>query len=723
MVGRHSQLLNSRRRLSVTELRTQPRTLPRTLAWSRATVAPPWVVVVLAGALALSTTLLVPSRAAAITKEEVITLSKLGIAEPEIIKAIEKDRTVFDLKIQDILALKKAGVKEDVIKFMLSTPEKYGATAGTPEQPVAGTPAVEPDAPAKSEEELRAEAERMRLEAEKRRRELEAAQESQRKAFADAQLVRAMELAEDRDFAAAIQQFQQFLDKGGFGPGTDEYYRARFGIAYALSKANLLQSAAKLLVDILLEGPDKQFFQTAFYELRRLRQEIIYSPPDLEELTRFYVGRFSQSFQDEYNYFLGEFFYDYNNFERALNYLDQVSNTSPDYPKALYLKGLVMVRNNLFKSAVETFQDAILVAERMGGNPQVEDDAWLALARIAYESGNYDGAIYYYRKLRKDSPKLATAFYESAWTYFVKGDYSRAIGTFQVLHSPFFDHFFFPELWILEATVYLNMCHYDYARDALAVWQKRVSVLTVPLKQFLEQQRTPKDHYQSFLKAVEDRRGTLLPAELTYPVLSNVEFYNLYRTIRQVEDELQKLERSQAALGPFGQDLREQLNQIRQSRLNEVGIKIQQILKGVDAELEEYGIKLKEIEVDLIDVATTSLSKEQEEILARKEREGVLRQIESFVRRGGSEAEIKAFIDKQRLLQDLKPDEIEALRAKKSVPEPIIEYLFQLTEEEETEGGAIAIVGADALEWPYEGEYWSDEVGGFRSFLREECGQ
>ena len=670
--------------------------------------------------------LLFPVTARAITKEEIVTLSKLGISEEEIIKAIEKDRTVFDLKIQDILGLKKAGVKEGVIKFMLSTPERYGSAAeggGTPEKPVAGEPKATPGEPAKSEEELRAEAERMRLEAEKRRREMETARESQRKAFADAQLVRAMELAEDGDFAAAIQQFQEFLDKGGFGPGTDEYYRARFGIAYALSKADLLQSAAKLLVDVLLEGPDKQFFQTAFYELRRLRKQIIYSPPDLEELTRFYVGRYSQSFQDEYNYFLGEFFYDYNNFERALNYLDQVSESASDYPKALYLKGLVMVRNNLFKSAVETFQDAILASEKIDGDAQVQDDAWLALARIAYESANYDGAIYYYRKLRKDSPKLATAFYESAWTYFVKGDYSRALGTFQVLHSPFFDQFFFPELWILEATVYLNMCHYDYAREALAAWQKQIAVLAVPLKEFLEKQRTPTDHYKSFLKAVNERKADILPADLTYPVLSNVEFYNLYRTIRQIDGELGKLERNRAALGVFGQDLTEQLSQIRQSRLNEIGIKIQQILKGVDAELEEYGIKLKEIEVDLIDVATTSLSKEQAGIMARKEREGILRRLEALARRGGTEDEMKSFIDKQRALQDLRPDEIEVLRADQKVPEPIIDYLFQMTEEEEEVGGAIAIVGADSLEWPYEGEYWSDEVGGFRSFLREECGK
>lgn len=671
-------------------------------------------------------TLLAAATAGAITKEEVITLSKLGIADAEVIKAIDKDRTVFDLKIQDILALKKAGVKEEVIKYMLSTPERFGKGAGAPEQPVAGQPKAVPGpaAPVKTDAERKADEERMRLEAEKLKREMESAREAQKKAFADSQLQRAMELADDGNFAAAIQQFQDFLQKGGYGPESEENYRARYGIAYALAKADLLQSAAKLIVDVLLAGPDRPFFQPAFYELRRLRKEINYSPPDLEELTSFYVGRYSKSFQDEYNYFLGEFFYDYNNFERALKYLDEVSEEASDYPKSLYLKGLVMVRNNMFKSAVETFQLAILASERMGSpDPQVEDDAYLALARIAYESGNYDGAIYYYRKMRRDSPKLAAAFYESAWTYFAKGDYSRALGTFQVLHSPYFDHFFYPELWILEATVYLNMCHYDYAKEAIAAFKDRVATLALPLKQFMEQQRTPVDYYKGFVRAVNERKSDILPAQLTYPVLANVEFYNLYRTIQQVDDEVRRLEGARASLGSFGTDLLEKLNQIRQSRLNEVGIKIQQLLKGVDAELEEYSIKVKEIEVDLIDVETTTLTKEQAEIMARQERTGILGRLEALARRGGTEADMKQFIDTQDVLRGLKPDEIEALRTKKAVPESIIAYLFELTREEEEEGGSIAIVGADSLEWPFEGEYWSDEIGGFRSFLREVCGK
>ena len=36
-------------------------------------------------------------------------------------------------------------------------------------------------------------------------------------------------------------------------------------------------------------------------------------------------------------------------------------------------------------------------------------------------------------------------------------------------------------------------------------------------------------------------------------------------------------------------------------------------------------------------------------------------------------------------------------------------------------GGATAIVGSDSWEWPFEGDYWSDEIGYYRAFIRDQC--
>ena len=79
------------------------------------------------------------TQAAAITTDEVITLTKLGIPPAEIIKAIDKDKTVFTLSVGDILNLKKAGVAEPVIKHMLSTKERYGGGSTSSDTTSSGT--------------------------------------------------------------------------------------------------------------------------------------------------------------------------------------------------------------------------------------------------------------------------------------------------------------------------------------------------------------------------------------------------------------------------------------------------------------------------------------------------------------------------------------------------------------------------------------------------------
>jgi len=454
-------------------------------------------------ALSASSVLLTALPAQAISVQEIITLARIGVSGDEMIKAIDRDRTVFNLTVNEILELKKAGITEEVLKYMLKTPQTYGgASAVKPQNEPPPVQEMTPEEKAALEAKQREEAQRLAGEAAK-------AEESQRRAFADGILKKGMDLARRENCVGAIQTFLDFITQGGYQRGSDEYYTAWYGIAHALNQCELFQSSANYLVDVLLEGPEKPFFQQAFWELRALRKQINYSPPDLEKLTEFSVTNFSRRFQDEFNYFLGEFFYDYNNFTKALDFFAAVSTDAPEYPRALYLTGLVQTQNNLYKSAVENFQRAINATEILDDvDPEVRTLSYLALARIAYEAENFDAAVYYYRKVPTDSPKLATAFYESAWTFLLKGDYERALGTFQALHSPYFQHYFYPELWILEATIYVNLCYVERAEQAIKQFDERVSALSIPLKKMVRAFRaSPVSHICAREEPdVEDRK-------------------------------------------------------------------------------------------------------------------------------------------------------------------------------------------------------------------------
>lgn len=621
-------------------------------------------------AVAFVVTSALGSQAGAITKEEVMTLVKLNIPESDIIKAIDKDRTVFTLQIQDILELKKGGVPDAVIQYMMKTPQLFGAAApataaapGTAQPAPAAAPAqVAPRE--KTPEELAAEAAARAEEERRRAEEARKAEEARRNAYARGVLRDGLALADAGKWVEAVEVFQRFVQEGNYPPGSIEAYNAKYGMAAALANAKLYQSAAKLLVDVLLEGPDKPFFKEAFLALRELRAEIIYNPPDLERLPDFATVGFSQDFQDQYNYVLGEYFFDFNNYQKALKHLDQVSDGSKDGAKARYLTALIQVRYKMYKSAVESLQRSIIVAEQTGGEAALRDLGYMALARIAYEAGNYDASIFYYKKVPRDSPRAGVVFYEMAWAYMMKGDYSRALGSFHALHSPYFGETFFPELWILEARAYGDLCYPDRAKKALEMFDRTVSYWQEPLRRFINAQKTPDDFFNNFVASVNGAQvQAKLPENLTYPVLSNVEFFNLYRTIRQIEREDAEIRAAQDRLGGFAKEMMVKLGVLKKDGIVRGGIKVQQILTGLDAEITESQVQQTEIEVDINMMAINQMTEETRRLVGES-------------------------------------DESEAPKAR---------------------GGKVAIVGSDTEVWPFEGEYWQDEISFYRSLLTTQC--
>jgi TolA-binding protein len=671
---------------------------------------------VLLGVLAL------PSVAFAISKSEVITLAKLGIGEDEIIQAIDKDRTIFNLNINEILELKNAGVPEKVIRHMLATPQMYGAVQA-PAVPVvaAPMPGVQQAVVEKTPKEIRAEAERAKAEALRLKQEQERAMDAQKQAYAKGQLKTGMDLAEKGEYVEAIRLFQNFIQKNNYGPTTDEYYNARYGMALALVKAGLYESAASMLLEIVLQGPDKTFFQAAFHNLVEMRKRVAYSPPDLEQLTQFFVGNFSRGFQDKYNYFLGEFFYEGSNYSMALKYFGEVSTDSQLHAKARYLTGLVQVANQMYKSAVQSFQEAVESQNRNKSEARVADMAYLALARIAYETGNYDGAILYYRKIPKNSPRLPDAFYEMGWTYFMKGDYSRAVGTFHALHSPFFDHYFYPELWILESTIYMNMCQYDRARLTLEMFKRHVSTKAIPLDQFIRNMRTQAEYYMAFVRIGNGQGGAYnLPMELMYPVMANADIYRLYKTIAQVEKELKALTGVRGKLGSWGEETISMLENQKISRINEIGIKIQMAFRNIQKDLRDYQVKVTEIELDLNQVEMEKIEQSTKELLAEQQLTDAVNGLVRMKEGGRGEADLIKFVGSDPIFRLFKDKHFNALR-KAQIPARVVEAIEDVVAGEENVGGSTTIVGSDSLEWPFEGDYWEDEIWGYRSFVKEEC--
>ena len=616
--------------------------------------------------------LAVPAAASALELADVVMLSvKFKLPDDAIITKIKKDGSVFKLTPDQVIDLKKQGLSDMLLNFMLKT----GGSAYTP-PPLGAVKKVEAaDAPKKelTEAEQQAEDARMKEEAMHLVEAQRLREEAQRRAFANKVLKRGQALAAKGTWVPAVKVFSDFVKNGVHGvpypPDSDEAYNANYGIANALARAGLQQSAANKLLEVVRAGPEKIWFEKAFNQLRDLRRRINYRPPELEDLTKFSVATKSKAFQNSFHYFVGEFLHDFGLSPEAIPYLEKITDAAaPDYPRAQYLLGLIAFQDDAMdvptkvKRASLAFQQSIVSGEQQR-NQGLVDLAYLALARLAYEYRQYDAAIYYYKKISRNSAKLPRAFYESGWTYFLKNDISRALGTFHALHSPYFRHHFYPELWILEATIYVNTCNADFADMAIKRFEEDVLVLGPPLRDFLQRHRRPEDYYTGILTSVNTPRLATLPRKLISPILQNVEFYNLYKTVKQIETEEAKIKANLTSLKEFGQETLGKLGQLKSERVAEAGVVVQRTLRAVQKDINEYQDRLTELRIDL-----------QEQRL--------------------NAIEI----------------EISNIETKSADQAKNVET-----------GSNIAIAGSDSMVWPFEGEFWKDEIGAYRSFVRSKC--
>ena len=72
--------------------------------------------------------LFAPSKARAVTIDDIVALSKAGVAESVLIAVIDADQTIFTLTPQQIIELKRAGVADSVVtKMVLSARDIDGS--------------------------------------------------------------------------------------------------------------------------------------------------------------------------------------------------------------------------------------------------------------------------------------------------------------------------------------------------------------------------------------------------------------------------------------------------------------------------------------------------------------------------------------------------------------------------------------------------------------------
>jgi hypothetical protein len=466
---------------------------------------------------------------------------------------------------------------------------------------------------------------------------------------------------------------------------------AQYYLAIALYRLKLYQSSYALF-SLVAATPEHAKFNETLLWLAKLATQLP-EPADIIEQVGRYSDKEIATFDNEQqrelfyqlNYLLGRYKYRNRQFEDAIRLFNKVQDTSEYYVHAQFFAGTSYVQLRKSVPAVKAFQRAAAAVE--AGTQGIEDEArvrdlaYLSMARTYYsasikldpetnapsvDSQKLSAAVKYWNQIDTSSEYWLDALFEESWAYFMAGQYPKALGNIHTLQSPYFPGAFYPESEILKAVIYFSNCNYEAATTVVARFNKRYVPIQDELKKVLarfkgEQQAEP---FFKFLISVRKGTADLAPSikGIVEGSLSDRQLLRNIEYVRVLDEEQARFQQGSASFksSSLGSQVQEALKIARDLAVQNAGDLAR---ARYERNLEELDEHLRNGEKILIDITSAQRNELDTAIAANQV----------------SKAESKIF-------GIVKPDE---------------EHML----------------------WPFDGEYWRDELGFYRQVVESACGR
>jgi len=333
------------------------------------------------------------------------------------------------------------------------------------------------------------------------------------------------------------------------------------------------------------------------------------------------------------------------------------------FARAKFLDGLVLYAQGDDVGATEAFKDVVRLTNPKkvsAADAELRELAFLQLARIHYQNRQNRYAIFYYGKMPWGGERWLEGLWEASWAHYRIGDYEKTLGNLITLQSPYFRDEYYPESYVLKAIVYYENCRYPEARQVLEQFSSTYEPVYGELVKITASQRTAEGYYE-LVRDAEQQPGGGVTRKILKVAFSD-------QTVRRLAESVGEMEREMDV------GIGERRPEFRQAAL---GKELVTKLKAGRAELiEEAGARTRaklEYERDQLRQLLAQALRIQIEV-SRKEREA----LEGSLAKG-SQVEV---------VRDLK-------------------YSHAVSDEH--------------LYWPYEGEFWRDELGTYSYTLTKGC--
>ena len=333
---------------------------------------------------------------------------------------------------------------------------------------------------------------------------------------------------ESKNYEQAAMGFQR-VAAGKSKDGRGNRQKAQFMLGQTLYQMGYYQSALTVFDEISQQGPAHLFFGDTLEWLGKLASKLPESSGIIETVGRYGIGALEEFKEKDaalYNqllYLMGRHLYAQANFRQAIDLFQEVDPSSAQYTYAKFFEGIAFIRMRQARPAIASFRSILDVVDS-GDAKGVDEDrmtnlAWISLARVYYTAANQgediDGtllgqSVESWNKVAQASEYWLDALFESSWAFFLADEYSRSLGNVHTLFSPYFENSFYPEALVLKAVTFFVNCQVDNADATVAQFHDRYDPVKAELDAVLAKHQDNADFFE-FLKQVQAGQTELSP--------------------------------------------------------------------------------------------------------------------------------------------------------------------------------------------------------------------
>ncbi len=317
-----------------------------------------------------------------------------------------------------------------------------------------------------------------------------------RKNRAEERLAKALEMAKQGKFEEASVELFDMSRSILF---RNKKMQIKYVLGLMLYEMKLYQTAAFQFSEVVRHGKNEYIKQSL--EKLSLAADTLNDDTMLNyALSKVKIRSFPRIHRDKLRYRIGEIQLRSGQFKRAAETLNRVPQSSAWYPQAKYLQGLAYTEAGYLKSATRSFLSLVNSRSTQPITDSSRVAGLLGLARVSYQRKDWDNAIKYYRKIPRDTEPWHDALFELSWAQMRSAQFRSVLSNFHSLHSPYYEEFYLPESLLLRGIVYLYICQYDEMEKTLNLFERIYFPVKSKLLKYLKYANNSSSIYRDFDK-------------------------------------------------------------------------------------------------------------------------------------------------------------------------------------------------------------------------------